>query len=251
MPNSAQYRQRAQLGAMSNDYFDFKKMRIEQRNCAMKVSTDACIQGAWTPMEASWNKGLDIGTGTGLLSLMLAQRTDRLQIDALEIDASAAQQAAVNFCNSGFAPQINIHHTDAKKWESNKLYDLIICNPPFFSKSLKGADVQRNTARHNDNFSFNDLITLIEKNLGDHGQASILLPCTEIKRWEEAKEESSLKIHQNLWIKPFAHSTANRVVQILGQNFREIKNEELVIYDAPKQYTAEFTNLLHPFYLHL
>ena len=251
MPSSAQYPQRAQLGVMSNNYFDFKKMRIEQANCAMKVSTDACIQGAWTPIEASWNKGLDIGTGTGLLSLMLAQRSDCLHIDALEIDTSAAQQAAINVHNSPFGPQINVHHTDARKWETNKLYDLIICNPPFFSKSLKGADDQRNLARHNDACSFNDLVKLIEKNLDNNGQASILLPCTELKRWEEAQEQSSLKIHQNLWIKPFAHSKANRVIQILGQSIREIDNKELVIYESAKQYTAAFTNLMHPFYLHL
>lgn len=236
---------------MSNDYFAFKKMRIEQGNCAMKVSTDACIQGAWTPIETSWAKGLDIGTGTGLLSLMLAQRSDRLHIDALEIDASAAQQAATNVHNSAFAQQINIHHIDARKWETNKLYDLIICNPPFFSNSLKGANNQRNTARHNDECSFMDLVELIEKNLDNNGQASILLPCTELRRWEEAQKQSTLKIHQNLWIKPFAHSKSNRLIQILGQSIREIENKELIIYESAKQYTAAFTNLMHPFYLHL
>ena len=106
-------------------------------------------------------------------------------------------------------------------------------------------------ARHNDAFSFIDLVKLIEQNLDNNGQASILLPCTELQRWEEAQEQSSLKIHQNLWIKPFAHSKANRVIQILGQSVREIDNKELVIYESAKQYTAAFTNLMHPFYLHL
>lgn len=236
---------------MSNDYFAFKKMRIEQENCAMKVSTDACIQGAWTPIAEGIHRVLDIGTGTGLLSLMLAQRKENLIIEALEIDDLAAVQAEENVANSLFTQQIKVHQADAKKWESNKLYDLIICNPPFFTKSLKGENTQRNLARHNDDFSFEELIKILEINLENNGQASILLPTTELPRWEIALENSELNTIQKLFIKPFAHSKANRVIIILGKNITEIKNEELVIYDAPKQYTAEFTNLLRPFYLHL
>ena len=236
---------------MSNDYFDFKKMRIEQENCAMKVSTDACIQGAWTPIAKGIHRVLDIGAGTGLLSLMLAQRNENLIFDALEIDELAAKQAEENAANSPFAQQINVHKTDAKKWQANELYDLIICNPPFFSKSLKGEDSQRNLARHNDDFSFEELIKILEINLENKGQASILLPTSELPRWEKSLENSELNTIQMLFIKPFAHSKPNRVIIILGKNISEIKNEELVIYEAPKQYTEEFTNLLRPFYLHL
>lgn len=251
MPTWLPFPPHALLGAMSNDYFALKKMRIEQENCAMKVSTDACIQGAWTPINKNCKHVLDIGTGTGLLALMLAQRKENLIIDALEIDDLAAVQAKENVANSPFAQQINVHKNDAKKWQAKELYDLIICNPPFFSKSLKGANSQRNLARHNDDFSFEDLIKAINKNLENNGQASILLPTSELPRWEIALEKSELRTCHKLFIKPFAHSKANRVIIILGKNISEIKREELVIYDAPKQYTAEFTNLLRPFYLHL
>lgn len=251
MPTLLPFPPQEPLGAMSKDYFAFKKMRIEQGNCAMKVSTDACIQGAWTAIEPTCKNVLDIGTGTGLLALMLAQRNEALSIDALEIDALAAQQAQENVFHSPFAQQIKIHHVDAKQWESKKRYDLIICNPPFFTNSLKGENKQRNIARHNDDFSFEDLVQLIETKLEPDGLASILLPTSELPRWEKAKEKSWLQTHQNLWIKPFADHQPNRLIQILGQNPKIIDEKELVIYEAPKQYTCAFTNLLRPFYLHL
>lgn len=236
---------------MSNDYFEFKQMRIEQANCAMKVSTDACIQGAWTPIPANCRKVLDIGTGTGLLSLMLAQRNSELHIDALEIDTLAAIQASENVSHSPFNTQISVLEYDAKKWQSETLYDLIICNPPFFSKSLKGNNSQRNVARHNDHFSFEDLVTVLSTNLQDSGIASILLPCTEWARWEELVRKSSLNINECLFIKPFEHMSANRVIVLLSKMNIDRGAGELVIYARPKQYTSAFIDLLHPFYLHL
>lgn len=242
---------RAQPGTMSNSYFQFKQMRIEQDQCAMKISTDACVQGAWTPVSSVCISVLDIGTGTGLLSLMLAQRNNHLKIDALEIDPLAAKQARENAAQSNFAAQISVHQIDAKLWNSESGYDLIICNPPFFTQSLKSENEQRNLARHNDSLAFEDLVKLIETNLKNEGSASILLPSTELERWETALSASELYTVHQLLIKPFGHSIANRVIILLKKTASKPITEELVIYQSPKVYTTVFTDLLRPFYLYL
>lgn len=226
-------------------------MRIEQDQCAMKVSTDACIQGAWTAIPSEAKTVLDIGCGTGLLSLMLAQRNNNIFIDALEIDPLTALQATENVANSKFSHQISVIECDAKTWKKESYYDLIICNPPFFSQSLKGNNPSRNMARHNDEFSFDDLLHIISENLNASGSASVLLPLSEAKRWEEVLSKNELESTKSLLIKPFAHSKPNRMVQILGKEKLNLLTEELIIYQEEKRYTSEFTDLLRPFYLHL
>src|SRR5262245_25570320 len=123
---------------MSNTFFQFKQFRIEQDKCAMKVSTDACIQGAWTPIEENVRNVLDIGTGTGLLSLMLAQRKPGIRIEAIEIEEQAYKQAAENVAYSPWAEQIHVIPGDVRNDSLNRKFDLIVCNPPFFQNSLLG-----------------------------------------------------------------------------------------------------------------
>lgn len=229
-----------------------KQMRIEQADCAMKVSTDACIQGTWTPILTNVKTVLDIGTGTSLLSLMLAQRGDGLEIDALEIDRQAAAQARQNVSDSPFSKRINIIHTDAKKWEASKKYDLIISNPPFFTKSLKGDNEQRNAARHNDDFTQDDLCKLIFENLSDTGYASVLLPVSEKENWLKVAAQNGLFQHACLSVLPYESSKPNRNTWICSkQSTKTCSEKQLIIYKSPGIYTVEFTELMHPFYLNL
>lgn len=237
---------------MPNNYFKFKQMTIGQANSAMKVSTDACIQGAWTKISPNCNRILDIGCGTGLLSLMLAQRQPIATIEALEIDANAAQDAKSNFEQSPWANRLTLHLTNALDWEQDRSFDLIICNPPFFSNSLKGPDAQRNLARHNDSLSFEALSKMMSKYLSANGQASILLPYEQLTPWQNIAQLSGLHIHECLYIKSFAHSNAKRVVLMMqNQTCLIPQTEELIIYQSDKTYTAEFTTLMKDFYLYL
>ena len=155
--------------------FTFKQFHIEQDQCAMKVGTDGVLLGSWA------NGGehiLDIGTGTGLLALMMAQRFEKSLIDAIEIEENAYQQAAQNVAKSVFKNKINIIHSSLQNFAKSNInqYDSIICNPPYFVNSLKNNEKSKTIARHNDTLPFNELISLAYKLLKTEGTLSLVLP---------------------------------------------------------------------------
>ncbi|RYZ28941.1 MAG: methyltransferase domain-containing protein [Sphingobacteriales bacterium] len=234
---------------MSNSWFEFRQFRIEQEHCAMKVSTDACIQGAWTPVRSDMDRILDIGTGTGLLSLMLAQRVPHATIDALEIDANAARQAAGNFSASPWNDRLCLRHTDARNFHTEDRYDLIICNPPFFTNSLLGPKDDRNRARHTLDFSLDDLLAIAARLLAAGGKLSVLLPWTEHQDWESLVKKHGWCLNQTLQVIPKPGSAPNRVVSLCGPDGSLSLEEDLLIRDRTGSYTPEFINLLRPFYL--
>lgn len=237
---------------MSNNYFQFKQFKVEQDNCAMKVSTDACIQGAWTPVLPEVKNILDIGAGTGLLSLMLAQRNKTAIIDAIEMDPLAASQAKQNFKHSAWSGRLHIIEADARNYLFGKKYDLIICNPPFFINSLLGNQQERNQARHNLSLSFEDLFKVIKSNLSHYGYASILLPVAEHEIWKKLLAKNSWKIFHELNVVPRIHQKANRVISLCSSDFfKQEMIENLIIRNANDCYTSQFIHLLQPFYLKL
>ncbi len=237
---------------MANQYFQFKQFTIQQEHCAMKVSTDACIQGAWTPIGDNVQRVLDIGTGTGLLSLMLVQRNEQVHIDAIELDEQAAVQATENIKHAPWSERINLVQADARNYEPGRHYDMVICNPPFFNNSLLGDTDSRNTARHTLTLSYNDLLTVLDKVLMKEGYASILLPVAEHEEWEKLLNKNNWYISHRLLIQPKESGMPNRVVSLCSRNkLDDTIEEKLVIYSGLNEYTPEATELLKPFYLKL
>lgn len=236
---------------MSNSYFQFKQFRIEQGRVAMKVSTDACIQGAWTPMEAEVSRILDIGAGTGLLSLMMAQRNARAEIEAVEIEAASAAGATMNVEASPWRDRIRVIHGDIRRLMSSSEYDLIICNPPFFTSDLLGPDSKRNQARHTLSLSFDELFEAISIRLRPGGYCSILLPVREQERWERLITKNGWCVFHKLYIVPRMGQAANRVVSLCRPEAVLGQEEELVIRYNDNTYSPEFRELMAPFYLHL
>jgi tRNA1Val (adenine37-N6)-methyltransferase len=235
---------------MSNSYFRFKQFTIEQDRCAMKVSTDACIQGAWTPIATDAKHVLDIGAGTGLLSLMIAQRAPQVSIDALEMDAETAAQASDNAAASAFADRIHVTQVDATKWQPAMSYDLIICNPPFFQNALKGPDAARNQARHSGALDMPALIELTQC-LAPNGIASFLWPRAEHDIFVEKANAAGLYLIAQLNIRHLVRSVVSRVVGIYSRMPSSPVIENLVIKDETDNYTEQFIKLLSPFYLNL
>ena len=238
---------------MSKHQFQFKQFAIEQDQCAMKVSLDACLLGAMVQV-ANCQRILDIGTGTGLLSLMAAQRCPA-QIDAIEIDDRACQQAQVNIHNSPFAKRITLHQGAIQDFKPEQKYDAIICNPPFFSKQLKNPDPQRNLARHNDSLSFHQLCECIVFCLTPTGQATLLLPVSEFDNFMQYATAQKLQLRAATLIRARADKAANRVIFAIskhtGSEQTAIHSDLCIYEDASNHYTATFKKWLQPYYLKL
>ncbi len=237
---------------MSNQYFQFKQFRIAQQHCAMKVTTDACIQGAWTPAQPGIERILDIGAGTGLLSLMLAQRTQDGIIDAIEYDSHAAKQAVENVVASPWRNRINVIEGDVCQHVFRHKYDLIVTNPPFFNNSLLSDKAEKNNARHTVSLSYEELFRVINENLADDGYASVLLPFPEYLQWKVLLDDANYFEVDRLHVRHTAHSAVKRVVSICNKRqTAESSETTLTIKGDDNKYTPEFTQLLAPFYLDL
>lgn len=216
----------------------------------MKVSTDACLHGAWTPIAEKVTSVLDIGAGTGLLSLMLAQRSDRIHVEAIEIDRDASRQARENAASSPWSNRVNVLNADVTKNLYNEKYDLVICNPPFFNNSLLGDKDSRNLARHTVSLSYSELWNVLDQVLKQDGYASIMLPVVEHAQWESLLTANDWHINHRLCIHHRANSSCKRIISLCSRNATEkVIEEKLVIYSAPNQYSPETSELLKPFYL--
>lgn len=243
---------RTRILVMSNSYFQFKQFRVEQGRSAMKVSTDACIQGAWTPVQAEARKVLDIGAGTGLLSLMMAQRFPQLEIDAVELNEDAAHEAADNIAASPWSARIRVHQGDVRELELSPAYDVVICNPPFFTDHLHGDDDSRNSARHAHTLSAAELEHVLRRSLKEGGRVSLLLPVTEWESRAAYLERCGWFLLHRLDVRSKAEKQPERIVSIWARHSDQVTiREELTVYRGHNQYTAEAGALLRDFYLRL
>lgn len=162
---------------MSNSHFDFKTFRIEQSHCAMKVGTDAVLLGAWVDIATNATPTvLDIGTGTGIVALMMAQRFTEANVTAIDIDSPSAAQASQNVTESPFARRIKVENISLQSLPDNQLYNAIVCNPPFFYNSLTCPNPQRTVARHAISLTANDIAHHSARLLSPNGQLSVILP---------------------------------------------------------------------------
>jgi tRNA1Val (adenine37-N6)-methyltransferase len=239
---------------MSNTYFQFKQFIIHQQNCAMKVCTDACLFGAWVAGKVergqlSFDSVLDIGTGTGLLSLMMAQKS-MARIDAIELDEHAAQQATENFELSNWSERLQVIPGDIKTVHLGKKYDFIISNPPFFENDLKSRDTQRNLALHSQELGLDELISSIKKQLADHGKFAVLLPYHRKEAFARLAFDEGFSLEEEACVKQTPLHNYFRVMFLFGSEPVAVKNESIIIRDG-EQYTSVFTDLLKDYYLKL
>lgn len=234
---------------MPNTYFKFQHFIVHQNNCAMKVCTDACLFGAWVA-GMHWPKierVLDIGTGTGLLSLMFAQKNQGV-IDAVEIDQQAYAQAADNFAASPWNNRLQLFHSSIQDFAC-KNYDLVIVNPPFFDNDLKSNDAARNIALHSQQLKLEELLTIAVDKINTDGKMAILLPAHRSQEVKKLFHHFHLHIHQQLVVKQTEKHSPFRVFYLLskkqssGAVFTEltIKNHN--------GYTESFREWLKDYYL--
>jgi tRNA1Val (adenine37-N6)-methyltransferase len=236
---------------MANNYFRFKEFTIYQDACAMKVCTDACIQGAYTaryilqhalPAQTI----MDIGTGTGLLSMMLAQQLPLSAITAVELDAAAAAQATSNTASCN----INVIEADVRNLPVS-LYDFIITNPPFYEADLKSNNQLRNQAMHATTLSYTALIKVIADHLIPTGSFSVLLPYQPFIDFTIKAKDAGFYAKQILHIKQSVTHDYFRSVGIFSRGEGGTDIEEMAIRETGNIYTPAFTALLKPYYLYL
>ncbi len=239
---------------MANTYFQFKQFTIHQDNCAMKVCTDACLFGAWVANELAANNHLqsclDIGTGTGLLSLTLAQKTSAF-IDAVEIDKAAFEQAKENIYQSPWSDKISIINTDINAFDTNKKYDCIISNPPFFEGDLKSSISNKNAAKHDTTLTLQQLLQVVDKTLQQDGYFAILLPYHRTDFFIEAAAKSALYLSKKVLIKQTSGHDYFRAILLFERQQKIVSNEEIIIKDETNNYTEAFVGLLKDYYLFL
>jgi len=237
---------------MPNSYFQFKQFRVDQGGCAMKVSTEACIFGAWIPVEdIEANSILDIGAGTGLLSLMLAQRT-HIPIEAIEIDIEAAQQCKLNFDNSPWMARLQLHTGNVFEFAKGcNQYDLIVSNPPFYTASLKSDSSTKNLAKHDTgDFNKKDFAKCINQLLSNTGSAYILYPKLEADEFTSLAEGVGLFVREVLVIRNQSSKAIFRVVLQVSKQAISDETEILNIRQG-QNHTAQFEELLKDYYLKL
>ncbi|MES2003601.1 MAG: methyltransferase [Bacteroidota bacterium] len=237
---------------MSNSYFQFKQFTVHQEHCAMKVCTDACLFGAWSstitrPLRI--RSVLDIGTGTGLLSLMLAQHSDA-RIDAIELDEAAALQATDNFEASPWHERLQVIRADARTVHLGKYYELIVSNPPFFDNDLKSGNAQRNLALHSDALSFEELLASILKHLATDGKFAVLLPYHRRNEFVELALRKGFFQEAEVSVQQTPLHSFFRSMLLFGRKEVEVSHSIIVIRNED-EYTPAFSELLKDYYLKL
>ena len=223
----------------------------------MKVTTDACLFGAWiaeSNSELHAGHVLDIGTGTGLLSMMYAQKNASAVIDAIEIDQEAYKQAKDNVARSKFSPNIRVLHGDVREHSFERKYDVIMSNPPFYEQEIKSRDVKKNVAHHQEGLLLMELLEVIKTNLSPKGNFYLLVP---FKRHEEVKKmflKQDLSLSKILFVKQSTRHDYFRLMirgNLNHQPGRETAIGEISIWDDQEHYTPEFKSLLKDYYLKL
>ena len=237
---------------MPNPFFEFKQFTIYQDQCAMKVCTDACILGAWFAQKIpDVGTVLDIGSGTGLQMLMLAQKSEA-EIHGIEIDLPAFRQLQQNIQASKWKQRLKVFPGDARTYHFPCKYDFIISNPPFYENDLRAESDSHNVARHSKALIFSDLVSIVVNNLLPHGNFGVLLPFHRVEEFIACCEAGSLFLVEKLMVKQTPkHDYFRAVLRFSRFRQRFIPEAELVIQRENGLYSREFTELLRPYYLNM
>ena len=230
--------------------FTFKQFHIDHSRCAMKVGTDGTLLGAWATMPAN-GRILDIGTGTGLIAIMAAQRSSEAKITAIDIDEECVLQAQENIAASPWPDRIEVIHSALQEFDASEKFDVIISNPPYFIDSQLSPDTARSTARHTTTLPFNELVPGVRRLLADGGHFSLILPPTEMERFRSAARGVMFVVREcHVW------STPTSGVRRIMAEFQAEPPAELTVVEkivieekGRHEYSEEYRTLTRDFYL--
>jgi tRNA1Val (adenine37-N6)-methyltransferase len=232
--------------------FNFKRFSVQQDKCAMKIGTDGVLLGAWCPVDNNPYSILDIGAGTGILSLILAQRSNAEQIDSLEIDEDAYEQCVANFENSPWSDRLFCFHAGLDEFieEPEDEYDIIISNPPFYSEDYKSDNSQRDLARFQDALPFEDLVEAADLLLSENGIFAVIIPYKEEERFINLCAEVELYPIKVTRVKgSYTTPIVRSLLAFKRYELSVLTADELVIEINRHEYTDDYINLTKDFYL--
>jgi tRNA1Val (adenine37-N6)-methyltransferase len=240
---------------MANHYFQFKQFTIQQDACAMKVTSDACLFGAWVAnkiqsLDLKEKHLLDIGAGTGLLSLMVAQQSDA-KIDAVEIETAAAIQAQQNFEQSPWNNRLFLHNSSIQNFIPRYKYDFIFTNPPFFFNDLKSENQERNIALHATFLNLDELLQSIVNQLNENSYFAILLPNNRVEEFVNFAKQYSFYLAEIMHVKQTENHNYFRSMLLFSNQINGKLMESEIAIKIDNQYSNEFFELLKTYYLYL
>lgn len=238
---------------MPNPYFQFKQFTVYHDKCAMKVGTDGVLLGAWAGMVNA-AKILDVGTGTALIALMLAQRFPSSSVRAVEMEVAALAQAKENIVNSPFAGRITLIDSSFQHFarQTRERFDLIVSNPPYFSASLLPSDKKRAQARHSVTLTLDELLFFSRSCLSECGVLSMILPYGKRDELETLCKKYAFAVNRETYVHPLPKALSNRVlVELTLQQPLQPVTHSLIIEESRHCYTDDFKALVREFYLHL
>lgn len=233
---------------MGNSWFQFQQFRINQDRCAMKISTDAVLLGTLANAENP-EKILDIGTGTGVIALMLAQRFPDSKVTAVEIDPDAAEQARGNFQESPFSERLSLFKGRIQDFDQGEKYELIVSNPPFFPDHLKSKDSKRNKALHTDELSFAELVAKSAQLLSQSGAFWVILPPRQMLDLEVLAERSGLYLQEKVRVQDSVEKPIHREIGSFTLSKTSKTEKNLILKDLDSSYSVSYSALLSGFLL--
>ena len=215
----------------------------------MKIGTDGVMLGAWANIHGV-ESALDIGTGTGLIALMLAQRSSDIRVTAIEINDDAAGQAKENVANSKFSDQIKVIHVAVQHFETTKKFDLIISNPPFFSRSLKSPDEKRSIARHDESLPTDKLVQAGKQHLSESGRFAVVWPKDREEELDQSAASHGLIPERVMHVYPTPDKDSHRILKEYSFKNAPLKEESIVIEEHGRHgYSQDYLSMLKDFYL--
>ncbi|MFZ1692390.1 MAG: methyltransferase [Flavobacteriales bacterium] len=229
--------------------FQFKQFTIRQDRCAMKVGTDGAVLGAWAKVEGA-KRILDIGTGTGLLALMAAQRNADARIDAVEIDEAAAEQAQENVHSSPWVDRIRVHWMDARRLSASEPFDRVICNPPYYPGEMSATAASASIAKHSAELKLDELVATVNRLLADDGRFAVIVPANRERDLCQATEDVGLLVVRRGPLHYLEGRPFKRVLLEFERRYCEVEHDPVTVEHAPGTYTEQYKTLLEPFMLH-
>ena len=235
---------------MRGDSFTFKQFVVRQERCAMKVGTDGTLLGAWAELAKADGRVLDIGTGTGLMALMMAQRYPKARVTAIDIDEMAVSQARENVARSPFADRIEVRQADVNAFEPTEMFDSIVCNPPFFNHALVCPDNQRTQARHTTSLSYQQLMSAAWRLLNEEGLFSVIIPNDFFRQLESEAHLAGFFLTRVFGVRTIEGKPIKRYLIELRKNpHTEMIKKDVLIDDAPNVRSEWYRELTKDFYI--